>query len=313
MKPNILLLEPLVAEIERELEARYTVHRAFDPASRRALPAPVAQTIRGIVTGGGTGADNDLVDTLAGLEIIAISGIGLDAVDLDRARSRGVRVTTTPDLLTDDVADLAIGLLIAAARGLCAGDRYVRDGAWLRREALPLANTVSRKKIGIFGLGRVGRAIAQRATGFGMDIGYHDLGAMADVPYTFMADLVEMARWCDFFVVASAGGAGSRGIVNAEVLQAIGPYGCLINVARGSIVDEPALVEALTSGRLGGAGLDVFADEPNVPSELIGLGSVVLQPHRASATIETRVAMGRLLIANLDAHFAGEQLLTAVL
>jgi len=312
MKPQILLIEPMIASIEANLDANYCVHRLFQVKDQEALVSSVAPSIRGIVTGGASGASNALVDALPGLEIIAINGIGTDAVDLDRARRRKIRVTTTPDVLTDDVADLAIGLLLATARQLCVGDRYVRAGSWTKQESLPLAHKVSGKKIGILGMGRVGRAIALRAESFGMHIAYNDLRAFDDLKYRHDADLEELARWCDFFIVAAAGGAHSRGIVGARVLNALGPNGILVNVARGSVVDEPALIEALLEGRLGGAGLDVFADEPNVPNALWGLDSVVLQPHRASATVDTRLAMGELVLANLAAHFAGEELKTAV-
>jgi lactate dehydrogenase-like 2-hydroxyacid dehydrogenase len=218
------------------------------------------------------------------LGIVAVNGIGTDAVDLDYARSRGIRVTTTPDVLTDDVADLAMALLLATSRQLCVGDRYVRQGLW-GKQGLPLARKASGKKLGILGLGRIGRAIP---------------------------DLVELARWADILVVAASGGMQSRGIVNAAVLDALGPEGMLVNVARGSIVDEPALVAALEQKRLGAAGLDVFVDEPRVPEALWRMENVVLQPHRASATVETRLAMGELVLENLAAHFAGREPPTAV-
>lgn len=312
MKPDILLFEPLVSEIEDALDRAYYVHRAFDAEARVEAVSRLSDQIRGIVTGGGTGVERSLIERLPALEIIAISGIGTDAVDLALSRSRGIRITTTPDLLTEDVADMAIGLLLSTARKLCVGDRHVRSGAWLRGESLPLARKVSGKKIGILGMGRVGRAIAQRASGFGMQIAYTDLYAMADLPYVFMSDLSGLAQWCEFLVIAAAGGVHSRSLVDASILEAIGPDGILINVARGAIVDETALIDALIHGRLGGAGLDVFVDEPRVPEQLLTLDSLVLQPHRASATLETRAAMGHLLLANLTAHFEGQPLLTAI-
>jgi hydroxypyruvate reductase len=283
----------------------------FNEPDKAASVARVAPRIRAIVTGGGSGASNELVDALPALEIIAINGIGTDAVDLERARARGIRVTTTPDVLTDDVADTAIVLLLAVTRRVCVNDRFVREGKWLKGGA-KLGHTASRKRLGILGLGRVGRAIARRAEGFGMTIAYTDLRPVDGVAYQFQSELTELARESDFLVVSAAGGPGSRGIVNAAVLDALGPEGVLVNVARGSVVDEPALVVALEQGRLGGAGLDVFAHEPNVPQALWAMENVVLMPHQASATVETRLAMADLVLRNVEAKLAGRDPLTAV-
>jgi lactate dehydrogenase-like 2-hydroxyacid dehydrogenase len=312
MKPEILLIERMMPPIEERLDADYTVHRLYQAADRAAFVAEIAPRVRGIVTGGATGAGNDLVAALSALEIIAINGIGTDAVDLDQARARRLRVTTTPDVLTDDVADLAIGLLLATARQLCLGDRFVRDGRWARRDRLPLGRKVSGKRLGILGMGRVGRAIARRAQAFGLEIAYNDLEAFAGLGYRYEPSLQALARDSDFLIIAAAGGPQSRGIVDAAVLDALGPEGILVNVARGSVVDEPALVAALLEERLGGAGLDVFVAEPHVPEALWALDNVVLQPHQASATIETRIAMGELVLANLAAHFAGREPVTPV-
>ncbi len=311
MKPDILLIEPMTPDVEAQLDAAYTVHRLSRAKDHRAFIADVGATIRGIVTGGRTGASNAIVDALPKLEIIAINGIGTDAVDLDLARRRGIHVTTTPDVLTDDVADLAIALLLATARRICIGDRFVRAGGWLRGR-VPLATKVSGKRLGIIGLGRVGRAIARRAEGFDLSIAYSDPQRKDDVVYGYQLDLRSLASEVDFLVVAAAGGPASRNIVSRDVLDALGPKGILINVARGSIVDEEALVAALTEGRLGGAGLDVFAHEPEVPEAFWRMENVVLQPHQASATAETRRAMADLVLANLAGHFAGQALPSAV-
>jgi lactate dehydrogenase-like 2-hydroxyacid dehydrogenase len=311
MTPDLLLIEPMMDPIQEKLEAAYQVHRLYQAPDKAAFVAAIAPSIRAIATGGGTGASRAIVDALPALEIIAINGIGTDAVDLDHARSRGIRVTTTPDVLTDDVADLAIGLIITTLRGLVVGDRFVRAGKWLSG-GLPLARKVSGKRLGIIGLGRIGRAIARRAEPFGMSIAYTDLRAFDDVPYRFEPTPLALAAASDVLVVAAAGGPQSRGTVNAAVLDALGPQGTLVNIARGSVVDEPALVAALAEGRLGAAGLDVFADEPRVPEVLWRMDNVVLQPHRASATVETRTAMGDLVLANLAAHFSGKALPTAV-
>ncbi|MCK8783383.1 2-hydroxyacid dehydrogenase [Roseomonas sp. NAR14] len=312
MKPQIILIEPMMAPIEAKLDAAYQVHR-LPPAGpgRDAMIARVAPEVRGVATGGGAGIPRPIMDALPHLGIVAINGIGTDAVDLAEAKRRGIRVTTTPDVLTDDVADLGMALLLAGCRGLCTGDRYVRAGKW-GKEGLPLARKASGKRLGILGLGRIGRAIARRAEAFDMEIAYHDIRAFDGVPYRYIDSLAGLAAWSEILMVAASGGAQSRGIVDAAVMDALGPDGLLVNIARGSVVDEKALVAALTEKRLGGAALDVFADEPRTPEALWSMENVVLQPHRASATVETRTAMGELVVANLAAFFAGKEPLTAV-
>ncbi len=312
MKPEILLIEPMMPELEAKLDATYAVHRLAQAADRTAFIADVAPRVRGLVTGGGTGASNAILDALPKLEIIAINGVGTDAVDLMHAKEKGIRVSNTPDVLTEDVADLGMALMLAAARQIVAGDRFVRDGRWARKEAIPLARKVSGKRLGILGMGRIGRAIGKRAEGFGMQIAYTDIRAFEELPYRYVPTLLDLARESEILIIAAAGGAQSRRIVNRAVMDALGRDGILVNVARGTVVDEPALVAALSKGTLGGAGLDVFLDEPNVPLELLTLGHLVLQPHRASATVETRIAMGELVLANLAAHFSGKTLPTAV-
>ncbi len=311
MKPHVLLIEPMLPEVEAQLDAAYCVHRLFAAHDRAALIAAIGSSIRAIVTGGAHGASNEIVDALPRLEIIAINGIGTDAVDLERARARSVRVTTTPDVLTEDVADLALGLMLATSRRICVADRFVRSGGWLH-EHLPLAAKVSGKRLGIFGLGHVGRAVARRAEGFGMQIVYCDRDPVTGAAYRFQPDIEQLAKDSDFLVIAASGGPATRGLVSRSVLDALGPAGVLINIARGSVVDEPALVAALADGRLGGAGLDVFAHEPDVPKALWDMDNVVLQPHQASATVETRRAMADLVLANLAAHFAGREPVTPV-
>ena len=311
MKPDLLLMQAMLDRTEKSLANICEVHRLFASQDRDALFHSVAHRIRAVATGGMLGLSRELMDRLPALEIIAVNGIGTDAVDLDEARRRGVRVTTTPDVLTDDVADLAMALLLAAFRRLCESDRFVRAGRW-PLAGLPVARRVTGKRLGILGLGRIGRAIARRAEAFAMPVSYTDLRAAEGVSYRFVPDLVDLAGNVDALVVAASGGAGSKHLVNTTVLNALGPEGVLINVARGSVVDEVALVAALVDGRLGGAGLDVFTNEPNVPSALWSMEQVVLQPHRASATLETRADMGDLLVANLAAHFAGQTLPAAV-
>jgi len=311
MKPEIILVESMMPAIEAALAAAYTVHRLASAPDRDRMVAEVGPRVRAVVTGGGTGVSNAVVDACPELGIIAINGVGTDAVDLEHARARGVRVTNTPGVLTDDVADLAMGLLLAASRRMMVGDRFVRAGQWPTGK-LPLARKATGKRLGILGLGRIGEAIAVRAAGFGMSIAYTNRKPRADMPYRFVASLEDLARDSDILVVAASAGPDSKNLVGRAVLDALGPEGILVNVARGSVVDEPELVAALVEGRLGGAGLDVFANEPQVPEALFALDNVVLQPHQASATLETRKEMGELVLANLTAFFAGQPLRTPV-
>jgi lactate dehydrogenase-like 2-hydroxyacid dehydrogenase len=298
-------------KIETGLDDNYDVHRAYDAAVREIVLPQVAAGVRGVVTGGAFGLPRVIMDSLPKLEIIAVNGIGTDAIDLNEARRRNVRVTTTPNVLTDDVADMAMALMLVTSRNICTGDRFVRNGRW-PVDKFPLARKVTGKRLGLIGLGRVGRAIAKRAEGFNMVIAYTDIRSFEDVPYCFVRELEQLALVSDILVVAASGGPQSQGIINRTVLDALGPEGILINVGRGSVVNEGALIAALTEKRLGGAGLDVFADEPNVPEALWRLDNVVLQPHQASATVETRLQMGQLVLANLAAHFGGKPLPTAV-
>lgn len=310
MKADVLLIQPVMAALDSQLLERFTVHRLYAQQDKKTFLQDIGAKIRGVVTGGSAGISNAVMDALPALEIVAINGIGTDAVDLEHAKKRGIHVTTTPGVLTEDVADLAIGLLIGALRGLCTGDRYVRAMQW-GKQALPLARKFSGKRVGIVGLGRVGKAIAQRAAAFDCEVSYCDLKEMPGVPYAFVADLRQLAQGSDVLILA-ASADNAQGIIDSTILDALGPQGVLINVARGKLVNEDDLVRALTEKRIAGAGLDVFADEPNVPAPLLEMENVVLQPHRASATEETRWAMGEVVLANLAACFAGEKPPTTV-
>ena len=310
--PEILIVESMMPETEAQLDAAYQVYRLYNAPDRAALLKEAGPVVRGIATGGRLGASGEIIDALPKLEIIAINGVGTDAVDLERCRARGIRVTTTPDVLTEDVADLALGLMIAVSRRICAGDRFVRAGRWPGNH-MGLSASVHGKRLGIFGLGHIGRAVARRGEAFGMPIAYTERHAAADSSYRFVPDLVSLAKDSDFLVLAASATAETHNIVSHAVLDALGPGGILINVSRGSVVDEDALVAALSEKRLGGAGLDVFAHEPNVPEALWSMDNVVLMPHQASATIETRRAMADLVLGNLAAHFAGSDPLTPVL
>lgn len=308
---EILSLGPFYAPSFQLMERDFIVHKLWQVKDPDGLIAEVGSRIRGIQAMHSNKTDAKLMDALPKLEIIACFGVGVDGVDLGAARQRGVIVTNTPEVLNECVADLAMGLTVATIRRISLGDRYVRAGSWLK-DPLPFARKVGGKTMGILGYGRIGKAIAKRAEAFGMRIVYHGRKEQPGVAHKYYASLIEMARDCDVLVAICPGGAETYHLVDAEVLAALGPEGTLINVARGSVVDEQALVKALAEGRLGAAGLDVFESEPGVPEALFGMDQVVLQPHVASATHETRMAMGVLTADNLRAHFAGKPVLTPV-
>lgn len=302
---DVLLITALLPSIDEKLSATYRVHRARPDA----VPPEIAAKVRAVVSSGGV--PGALIDLLPKVEIISLVSVGYDGIDFPKVTARKIPVTNTPDVLNDDVADLSIALMVMAARRLAAADKYVRDGKWLKG-AMPLARKASRKKLGIVGLGRIGRDIARRAEAMDMEISYTNRRPVEGSPYRFVPKLVDLARENDFLIVIASAGPDATGMINREVLEALGPDGILVNVSRGRVVDEPALVEALKSGKLGGAGLDVFVDEPAVPAELLAMENVVLTPHVGSATSETRAAMGQLALDNLAAWFAGKPLLTEV-
>jgi len=311
LKPEVLAVSPLYKPAQAKLETSYATHLLWEARDHDALIAEVAPRIDVVVTsGGGAGIQRSLMEQLPGLKLIACFSVGLDSVDLVAARERGIAVTNTPDVLTDDVADLAIGLILATARRMAAADRFVRAGRWLQG-GFPLASKASGKRLGIVGMGRIGQSIARRAAAFDMQIAWHG-PAPKDLPYRFESRLTELARSVDFLVAACPGGAATRGLISREVLTALGQKGIFVNISRGSVVDQEAMVDLLVSGQLGGAGLDVCVDEPRVPEALFGLDNVVLQPHQASATNETRGAMAQLVLDNIAAYAAGRLLLTAV-
>ena len=293
-----------------QLEAACTLHDRLHQADPGAF-ARIAPLVRAVAASGESRVDAELIAALPALEIISVFGVGYDGIDVQAARERGVMVTHTPNVLNDDVADLAIGLMLCAARQLPAADRYVRAGQWLGGP-MPLARKVSGARLGIVGMGRIGQVIARRAQAFDMTIAYTARSAKPELPWTFHADPAELAAHCDFLVAITPGGAGTRHLIDARVLRALGPNGILINGARGSVVDEQALIEALEQGVIGGAGLDVFEDEPRVPDRLKALPHVVLAPHVGSATQATRQAMADLAFGNLREHFAGRALLSPV-
>ncbi|BDB39726.1 MULTISPECIES: 2-hydroxyacid dehydrogenase [Mycobacterium] len=298
---------------ETELAARYEIVRLPGGEHRAAYLAEHGPGVRVALTSGPPGLDADTMAALPDLEVIVNNGAGVDAIDLEAARRLGIGVSNTPDVLSDTVADTALGLILMALRRFGAADRYVRAGRWAAEGPFPYARDVSGVRIGILGLGRIGSAIATRLAGFGCAIGYHNRHRIDGSAYRYADSPAQLAQWADVLVVATTGGHGNRNLVDRAVLDALGPEGYLVNIARGSVVDEDALVERLTSGRLAGAGLDVFADEPNVPPELLDLDNVVLFPHIGSATAETRKAMALLAIRNLDSYLETGELVTPVL
>jgi len=295
------------------MEALHGAFRVHDRTHQEdpAAFAAIAPRIRAIAASGESKVPRELIAQLPALEIVSVFGVGYDGIDVAAARERGIAVTHTPNVLNDEVADLAMALVLAVSRRLVEADRYVRTGAWAKGP-MPLARKVSGARIGIVGLGRIGNAIARRAEAFGMSIAYTARAEKADAPYPYFATAEALAREVDFLVVITPGGAATRKLIDAKVLAALGKKGYLVNVARGSVVDEPALVEALRAGTIAGAGLDVFENEPNVPAELLALDNVVLTPHVGSATWQTRQAMADLSFGNLQAHFAGKPLLSPV-
>ncbi len=310
MKPRILQLNPiLIPAANDHLAALYEVHKYFEIADPEAWLREYGSSIEAVITGGHTGISRPMLEQLPALKVVAVNGVGTDAVDLAYCRTRGLPVTATLGALTEDVADLAIGLLIAACRNLCAGDRFVRDGQWElypQPSAIPLARRFSGMRVGIVGMGRVGRAVAVRAAAFGCPIRYTDLRAMDDIAHPFVPTLLELAQESDALVLCAAADQ-AEGIVNAAVLDALGPSGFLVNVARGRLVNEADLAAAVTAGRIAGAGLDVFVDEPRVPLALRQSDAVTLQAHRASATWETRAAMADMVLASVAQALAGER------
>ncbi len=309
--PSALVLAPLPPAVQPHLERACACHHAATPDALEALlSAPPAAPLRALVGNGGTQVPAALLDRLPHLEIITLCGVGYDGVDLAACRQRGVRVTNTPDVLTDDVADLATALVLMTSRRLVEAGRFLHEGRWQQAQ-FPLASALRGKTAGILGLGRIGKAIAARLAALGMDIAYHGRQPQP-VPHTYHASLTGLAAASDFLILACPGGPGTRHLVDAAVLAALGPAGTLINIARGSVVDETALVQALDTGVIHSVGLDVFEHEPQVPAALLQHPRAVLLPHVGSATVETRTAMGQLCLDNLTAHFTGQPLLTPV-
>jgi lactate dehydrogenase-like 2-hydroxyacid dehydrogenase len=315
MTTRILQVNKLMPSLERQLADAFEVVKLFEQADAAAFLAAQGASFQGIATGGL--CDAALMAACPNVKVISSFGVGVDKIDLVAAGARGIVVGNTPDVLNDCVADLAMGMVIDVARGMAASDRYVRRGEWPSKGAWPLQTRVSGKRLGILGLGRIGKTIARRAAAFDMEVRYHNRREVADARVgdavlAYEPTLTGLARWCDFLVVIVPGGAATQHIVNAEVLEALGPQGFLVNIARGSVVDEPALVQALAEKRIAGAALDVFEHEPQVPAALMALDNVVLLSHIGSATHETRAAMAQRVFDNLQSFFATGRLVSEI-
>ncbi|MEM7695948.1 MAG: 2-hydroxyacid dehydrogenase [Pseudomonadota bacterium] len=312
-KPTVLQIGPYPEWDQGPLDAAFAVKRLFEADDRDGFIAEHGPAVRAIATRGELGANAAIIAACPNLEIISVYGVGTDAVDLEAAKGRGIRVTNTPDVLTGDVADLGVAMMLVQSRGMIGAETWVRDGSWAQKGLYPLKRRVFGRKAGVLGLGRIGFEVAKRLEGFGMDIAYTDLAARDDAAgWTFIPSAVDLGTHADFLFVTLAASAKTRHIVSRDVIEAVGPEGMIINISRASNIDEDALIAALQSGALGSAALDVFEGEPALDPRFLALPNVLLQPHHASGTVETRKAMGKLVRDNLAAHFAGKPLLTAV-
>ena len=311
MKPELLMIGPLLPHTMALLDGAYTLHRYDLAPDKNALLDALAPSIRAIVTRGDYPLKRQVLERLPNVKLIASSGAGYDAIDIEAARELGISVTHTPGAVSECVADTAWALILATVRRTVFQDRYVRTGGWLKAP-VPLTGKVWGERMGILGLGRIGKAIARRGEAFRMDIAYHGRNRQPEVRYRYCESVVELARDVGILVCALPGRDETRGLINRDVIDALGPDGYFINISRGTTVDEPYLVDALVNKRLAGAGLDVFADEPRIPEALFALDNVVLQPHTGSGTHATRQAMGQMVVDNLAAFFAGEPLLSPI-
>ena len=310
MKPSLLILNPMSARALDTIATHFTPTYAPDDARRATAVASHGPAFRAVLTIGSIGLAAAEIDAMPKLELICVLGAGFENVDVAHARARGIVIANGAGTNDDCVADHAMALLLASVRAVPQFDRACRAGVW--RTALPVQPNVSRKRLGLVGLGAIGAKIARRAAGFDMPVGYHSRTQRADTAYPWFASVAALAAWCDFLVIAAPGGPATKHLVNAEVLDALGPDGYLVNISRGSVVDEPVLLKVLQEGRIAGAGLDVFAEEPKMSPAFYALDNAVLFPHVGSATHETRIAMGMVQVDNIRALFAGKPLLTPV-
>lgn len=312
MKPELIVVHPQLLGTMADLADEFVMYPIWEAEDLDKLITEVAPRIRGIATNGSKGATAEFMDQFPNLEMIGSFGVGYDAIDVAHAKSRGVVVTNTPGVLVEGVAEMGMALMLSTTRRIAEGDRYVRDGRWPVEGDLPLGRSLAGKKLGIVGLGDIGSRLAEMATVFKMQISYFGPNNKPAYPYTYQPDLVKLAENSDYLMISCKGGEETRDLVTAEVIEALGPDGMLINISRGTVVDEDALLSALQTGELGFAGLDVFDKEPQVPAGFSELDNVLLAPHVGSATTETRQAMGDLVAKNIRAYFSGNPVLTAV-
>ncbi|OWT54499.1 2-hydroxyacid dehydrogenase [Candidimonas nitroreducens] len=298
--------------VDEQLDQAYEVLRLWEQGDKPGYIEQHGKAVRGMVTTARDGVDVAWLEGLPDLQVVSSLGVGYDTIDVPALHARNIQFGNTPDVLNDCVADMALALLLASSRKLLPADRFVRDGSWGRRQSFPLAGSVAGKNLGIVGLGKIGQAVARRAEGFGMQIRYHNRSRNDQVAYGYEPTLVGLAEWADFLVLTCPGGAATHHMVSRDILEALGGDGTLVNVSRGSVVDERALLDALSHGKLGAAALDVFEDEPNAPAELFAMDNVVLCPHVGSATVETRRKMGQLVLDNLGHFFKHGRVLTPV-
>ena len=309
---EILMFGPMTPLVQNGLEEKFTLHRLWQMDDKEGFLAENADRIRGLAAGGHGKIDKGVIDRFPNLEIVGSFGVGYDSIDAAYAGKRNVVVTNTPDVLTDEVADTALALTLMAVREFPAAERYLRAGKWLEKPYPLTKATMTGRTMGILGYGRIGKAIAKRAETFGLKIAYHGRNRQDDVSYPYFASLVEMAEAVDILMIVVPGGAATHHLVNADVLKALGPQGIVINIGRGTAIDEPALIAALRNGDIQSAGLDVFEDEPNVPQALIDMEHVVLLPHVGSASIHTRDRMSQLVVDNLVSWFETGKAVTPV-
>ncbi len=309
---DVLVIKPMLPSVIEALEENFTVHKLYEADDPSAFLTSIGSRVRGVATSGHTGVPPEIMHKLPNLEIVSSFGVGYDAIDPEDCRRRGIIVTNTPDVLTDAMAEITLGLMIALCRKIPQADAYMRAGHWTAKGNYPLTSELTGKTVGIFGLGRIGKEVARRAQAFKMQVVYCGRNEQPYEPYPYFADVVEMAKVSDWLISIVPGSAATDRIIGRRVFDALGPDGYFVNVGRGSTVDEEELVKVLTEGRIAGAALDVFEDEPNAPEALFALDNVVLSPHQGSATRKTRWAMGDLVVRNLKAHFAGLPVITPV-
>lgn len=314
-KPHILQVGELPEWDQTPLEETFTVHRYFEASEKDKFIQDIGNKIQAIATRGDLGANRAMVEACPNLKIISVYGVGYDGIDLEVCKDRGIQVTNTPDVLTNDVADLGIAMMLCLSRGVVGAESWVRDGYWKTQGLYPLQRRVWGKRVGILGLGRIGFELAKRLDGFGMQIAYGDISekSYAGCEWEFITDPVELAQHSDFLFITLAASTDTHHIVGQKMIEALGPEGMIINISRAANIDEEALLNALETGSLGAAALDVFDGEPDINPRFFKLNNVLLQPHHASGTVETRQEMGKLMRDNLTAHFKGVPLLTPVM